>query len=177
MLILKIWYYLNYKGDFYFCVQQKATPSFERLWTLLDVYGRFWKSYEVLRSLTKFWKSYEVLRSLWTLLEVLRSFAELLQPCVEGSDRIPPVCRYTLAIPGSTYSGKILHKCNESSSTVAHITVSLTPKWEVALRKVLENRREGWTLVSDPLSSGLLKGNIISDLIYFPRSPPYFASL
>ena len=43
---------------------------------------------------------------------------------------IRPVCRHVLTI----ISVKILHKCDETSLTVTHIAVSLTLKWQVALK-------------------------------------------
>ena len=41
--MLKIWYYLNYNGHFYLCVQRKTNA-------FLDAYGSFWEFQEVLQS-------------------------------------------------------------------------------------------------------------------------------
>ena len=43
MLKLKNWHFLNYKGHFYLCVQQKTNAFF-------DVYEGFWKFQEVSQS-------------------------------------------------------------------------------------------------------------------------------
>ena len=66
----------------------------------LDVYGSFWKFQEVLQS------------------------CNMLQLTVERHRYIYPVCRCMLTI----LSGKILCKCDASSSIVAHIAISDTLK-------------------------------------------------
>ena len=62
----------------------------------------------------------------WKFQEVSQS-CNMLQLSVE---QFSSVCRYVLTI----ISAKILHKCDETSLTVTRIAVSLTLKWEVALK-------------------------------------------
>ena len=66
----------------------------------LKAYGRFWKFLEVSES------------------------CKILQVYVERCDGVSPVWRYILTI----LSGEILYKCDEYSSVVSHIAVSLTLK-------------------------------------------------
>ena len=73
----------------------------------LDVYGRFWTFQEVSQS------------------------CDMLQLGVERCSGVSSVCKYALTI----ISVKILHKCDETSWTVARIAVSLKLKWEVVLTK------------------------------------------
>ena len=57
---------------------------------------------------------------------------------VERCSSVSSVCSYVLAM----ICVKILHKCDETSLTVTHITVNLTLKWEVALINVVLFRSE-----------------------------------
>ena len=41
MFMLKTWHYLNYKGQFYLCVQRKANAFSGRLRKILEVSGAF----------------------------------------------------------------------------------------------------------------------------------------
>ena len=62
-------------------------------------------------------------RALLEVQEVSQS-CNMLQLGVGRCDSVSPVCRYVLTI----ISVKILHKYDETSLTVTHITVSLTRK-------------------------------------------------
>ena len=66
----------------------------------------------------------------WTFMDAFGSFRKfqscnVLQLGIKRFSEVCPVHRYTLAI----LSGKILHKCVESLSTVAHIVVNVALEW------------------------------------------------